>query len=116
MRWIWKTGDWSCSAMACLEKAKPAYRDGAGCIAHYVAGRARGREGWPSALQQRHQAAALVERVEVVASAHPRLADEDLRHRAAARLGDHRRPLAGVEVDADLLDGVDPALLEQLLR
>src|ERR1700754_3166193 len=102
MRWIWKTGDWSCSAMDVSKKTKPANRDGAGCSAHYVAGLVTAPRGLNLGVQERHQAALLVERDQVVAAAHPRLADEDLRHRAAASLGDHHVALRRIQVDADL--------------
>src|ERR1043165_189470 len=112
MRWIWKTGDWSCSAMACLEKNE-ARKPGRCGLHPALCSRPSGprRRGEPSGVQQRDQAALLVERDQVVAAADPRAADEDLRHRPAAGLGDHRRPLTGVEVDTDLLDGIDAALL-----
>src|SRR5690606_26628839 len=68
-----------------------------------------------SALQQRHQPAAPVERREVVVATHVRLADEDLRHRAPASALHHVLARGRVGVDADLLDLLHAARLEQLL-
>ena len=43
------------------------------------------------------------------------VADEDLRHGAAAGELHHRRALGRVQVDADFVDRIDPALLQQRL-
>jgi hypothetical protein len=63
-----------------------------------------------SASEQRREAAALVERDEVVAAADMGVADEDLRHGAPAGELHHGVALGGVQVDADLLDLLDAAL------
>ena len=63
----------------------------------------------------RQQAAALVQRDEVVAAAHMGVADIDLRHGAAAGARHHGLALGGIEVDADLLDLLHAARLQQLL-
>src|SRR6478609_4062674 len=68
------------------------------------------------ALQQRRQAAAAVERDQVVAAADMGVADEDLRHRAPAREVHHGGARLRVAVDADLLDLIDTLGLEDLLR
>src|SRR3990167_7834637 len=68
-----------------------------------------------SALQQRNQAATLVERDQVVAAADVGVADEDLRHGAPAGDFDHRVALGRVQVDADILDLRDATLLQQRL-
>src|SRR5690348_11070800 len=66
--------------------------------------------------QERLEAAAAVQRDELVAAADVDVADEDLRHRPAVRKADHLLALVGVEVDADLVDLLDAALLEKRLR
>jgi hypothetical protein len=76
--------------------------------------------GWPSALlclsrQQCLQATACIQRYQIVAAAHVRLADKNLRHGAPACDGDHAITLGGIEIDPDFLDNLHPARLEQLL-
>src|SRR4051794_18616691 len=41
------------------------------------------------------------------------VADEDLRHGASPRKRHHRGALRGIEIDANVLDGLDAALLQQ---
>src|SRR5215472_6969572 len=65
--------------------------------------------------EERLEAAATVERDELVAAADVDVADEDLRHRPAMRQANHVLALVGLEVDADLVDLLDPALLEERL-
>src|SRR5574340_465547 len=77
---------------------------------------ARTRQGRSGAIQQRHQFAGGVERRGVVETANVGVADEYLRHGAAAAgAGDHLVLLRGVEIDADLFDLGDAAALEQAL-
>lgn len=70
-------------------------------------------EGTSARAQQGHQPAAAVQIHQLVAAAHMRVANENLRHGAPAGDGHHLGPLRRVQVDADLLYVVDPALLEQ---
>src|SRR5688572_16834409 len=67
------------------------------------------------ALQQRDEAAAAVERDQVIAAADVGVADEDLRHGAPLGGVHHRDAGLGVAVDADLLDLFDALGLEDLL-
>jgi hypothetical protein len=66
----------------------------------------------PAAAQQ---AAALVERDQVVTAADMGVADEDLRHGAAAGEGHHVVALHRVQVDADLFDRRTPRCLSSAL-
>src|SRR5205085_7419002 len=66
-------------------------------------------------VQEGHEPTALVECDEVVATAHVGVADEDLRHRASAGDLHHGLPLGGVQVDANFVDQLDAALLEEHL-
>ena len=58
---------------------------------------------------------ALVQRDEVVAAAHMRGANEDLRNGATARDLHHVVALGGIQVDTDLVDLLHAPLLEQRL-
>src|SRR5574340_448995 len=74
------------------------------------------RQGRSGAIQQRYQFAGGVERRGVVETANVGVADEYLRHGAAAAgAGDHLVLHRGVEIDADLFDLGDAAALEQAL-
>src|SRR5690606_38125358 len=112
MRWIWNTGVLLSSAMMSRSQSKARDRDGAGC-----GGRNYRRAMRRASVlrEQGREAAALVERDQVVAAAHVMLADEALRHGAPPGDLHHVLALGRVQVDADLLDGVDAALLEQRL-
>src|SRR5690348_7765678 len=67
------------------------------------------------AREERLEAAAAVERDQLVAAADVDVTDEDLRHRPAVREAHHVLALVGLEVDADLVDLLDAALLEERL-
>src|SRR6185436_3520360 len=75
-----------------------------------------GGRGLSRAGQQGLEAAATVERDQLVAAADVGVADEDLRHRPALRQLDHGLALAGLLVDPDLVDRLDAALLQERLR
>src|SRR6185369_3860548 len=65
--------------------------------------------------EKRLEAAAAVERDQLVAAADVDVADEDLGHRPAVRHANHVLALVGLEVDADLIDLLDAALLQKRL-
>src|SRR3990167_1844598 len=142
MRWIWNTGvrSWSAMARGSWRKNQSPAPTGDGLAAARIMAQGRGRtQGHPrdilggsgpvtavpdasprsrgpgvsGLLQQRGQAAAAIQRHQVVAAADMGLADEDLRHRAAAGQRDHLLTLLRVEVDAHLVDGRHAALLQQ---
>jgi hypothetical protein len=61
-------------------------------------------DGRGLAFEQRHEAAARVQRHEVVVAAHVRVADENLRHGAPPGDLHHALARCGVGVHADFLD------------
>jgi hypothetical protein len=77
------------------------------------------KSGWldyvSSRLQQRLQAAFGVQGDQIIATAHMRVANEDLRHSAAARDFHHVCALLGVGVDADFFNLRHALALQQLL-
>src|SRR5690606_32361731 len=99
MRWIANTGACACSVM-----------DGSFGGRERCVALGRTRSG-----KQRHEPALAVERGQVVEAADVALADEDLRHGAPAGLLDHLVTAHGIEVDPDLLDLLDAALLQKHL-
>ena len=103
MRWIWNTGVWLSSAMEVSWSKGARDRTGASRSGIIAQGRTPPAPA-QAQLQQRHEAAALVERDQVVAAADVGVADEDLRHGAPAGELHHGVALGGVQVDADLLD------------
>src|SRR2546423_11028819 len=115
-RWIWNTGFWLSSAMA-ISQSKQSPLAGMRGLDRQLSPARWGRKpgGGSRRLQEGHQPAALVQRDEVVAAADVGVADEDLRHGAAAGDLHHRLPLVGGQVDTGLVDLVHAALLEQHL-
>jgi hypothetical protein len=66
-------------------------------------------------MQQRHQAAALIQGNQVVATADMGVTDEDLRDRAPAGQLHHALPCTGIGVHTHLVDGLHAALFQQAL-
>jgi hypothetical protein len=86
-------------------------------VTDYGRGLVTGRPGACPGLEigRRADLVALVQRDEIVATAHMGVADEDLRHGAAAGAVHHGLAFLRVQVHADLLDLLDAALLQQHL-
>src|SRR6188768_2672345 len=115
MRWIWNIGVVLVSSAMRSSRSLGWGSAAAGDAKGGDRRRGRGR-GLSRAGQERLEAAAAVERDQFVAAADVSLADEDLRHRPAACQLDHRLALGGLLVDADLIDGLDAALLQERFR